>query len=175
MASDEGEEDFGLNVSPAPDQELWAASMCGDVPEARRRVMAANRGKDTKPELLVRSLVHGMGYRYRLHRRDLPGRPDLSFSSRRKVIEVRGCFWHQHEGCPKATMPRTRPEFWSAKFARNRERDHENELALRALGWDTLVVWECETACIDNLAKRVAAFLSFLGKGARCPLSFQEP
>ena len=159
MASEKGEEEFGLIMDPTPVQRPRATRVWDDVPEARRRVMAANRGKDTRPELLVRSLVHGMGYRYRLHRRDLPGKPDLSFPSRRKVIEVRGCFWHQHEGCPRATMPRTRSDFWLAKFTRNRERDRENEVALKALGWEVLVIWECEAARADDLATIVAAFL----------------
>ena len=121
--------------------------------------MARIRGRDTKPEKVVRSLAHALGYRFRLHRRDLPGSPDLVFSSRRRVILVHGCFWHRHPGCRFATSPRTRPEFWEAKFARNVERDAENLADLAAAGWEALVVWECETRDPDRLAGRLTAFL----------------
>lgn len=131
-----------------------------DVPETRRRVMRAIRGKDTKPELLLRSMLHRAGYRFRLHRKDLPGRPDLAFASRRKVIEVRGCWWHRHEGCRYCTTPRTRQDYWLPKLARNQERDRANEKALSALGWSTLVIWECEMADPGKLLERAAHFLS---------------
>ena len=122
--------------------------------------MARIRGKDTKPELLVRRLLHGLGYRYRLHRRALPGTPDLVFPGRRKVVLVHGCFWHRHEGCKHAAgLPRTRRDFWEAKFARNRERDIENARELAALGWAHHVVWECEAKDRGALTARLRAFL----------------
>lgn len=130
-----------------------------DVPDARRRTMAAIKGKDTKPELALRRLLHGMGYRYRLHRRDLPGTPDIVFPSRRKVIEVRGCFWHQHHGCRRARLPATREGYWLPKLARNVERDCENEARLTARGWGQLVVWECEMVAPAAVLRRCAAFL----------------
>ena len=110
----------------------------------RSELMSRIRGKDTKPEMLVRRLVHGMGYRYRLHARDLPGRPDLVFRPRRKAIFVHGCFWHRHEGCSRNTMPATRQDFWRRKLNGNAQRDRRNEAALREAGWRVLVIWECE-------------------------------
>lgn len=121
--------------------------------------MSRIRGKNTKPELIVRRLAHGMGYRFRLHRKDLPGSPDLVFPGRRKVVFVHGCFWHRHEGCRKTTTPKTRAEFWAEKFGRNVERDAENYAALKENGWHHLVVWECETTDLDALAMRLRKFL----------------
>ena len=129
-----------------------------DTSAERRANMAAISGKNTQPELLVRSLVHGMGYRYRIHVRGLPGRPDLVFASRRKIIEVRGCFWHRHPGCVYAATPRTRTDFWRAKFEATVARDACNIKALEASGWSVMVVWECQIADI-HLAKRLQAFL----------------
>lgn len=120
--------------------------------------MAAIRSKDTRPELVVRKLVHGMGYRYRLHVRSLPGTPDMVFASRRKVINVSGCFWHMH-GCGRCRLPATRRRYWAAKLARNKSRDQRTRRALRRLGWDVLVVWECQTKSTDRLARRLRAFL----------------
>lgn len=121
--------------------------------------MAAIRGTDTKPELLVRSIAHRLGYRFRLHRRDLPGRPDLVFPGRGKVVFVHGCFWHQHPGCRYATRPATRAEFWAAKLDGNRERDTRVLQDLERLGWGVLVVWECETREPEAVGARLAAFL----------------
>lgn len=121
--------------------------------------MSAIRGKDTKPEVLLRSLLHRDGYRFRLHRRDLPGTPDIVFPSRRKVVELRGCFWHQHPGCKKCTVPQTRQDYWLPKLARNRERDRANEQAMRELGWNVLVVWECEMRHPEQVVSEVKAFL----------------
>jgi len=121
--------------------------------------MARIRHKDTKPEMKVRRLAHRLGFRFRLHRPDLPGKPDLVFPSRRAAILVHGCFWHQHEGCRKATIPRTRQDFWEAKLGRNVERDRATEAALRKLGWRVLVVWECETSDEEALSKRLTGFL----------------
>lgn len=125
----------------------------------RSERMARIRSKDTKPELRVRRLVHGLGYRYRLHRRDLPGCPDLVFPSRRKVVFVHGCFWHGHEGCAVANMPKSRSDFWAEKFKRNQVRDAKNNKALKKDGWRVLTVWECETKGIATLMSRLARFL----------------
>lgn len=105
------------------------------VDPARRRIMSAVRGRDTKLEMLVSRLLHSMNYRYRLHRRDLPGRPDVVFAKRQKVIFVHGWFWHRHEGCKKFTVPKTRADFWKEKFERNMERDREVESKLAEMGW----------------------------------------
>jgi len=129
------------------------------TPEQRRRCMAAIRGKDTKPELLVRSIAHRLGYRFRLHRRDLPGRPDLVFPSRRRVVFVHGCFWHQHPGCRFATRPATRASFWAAKLDGNRDRDGRMQAELEGLGWQVLTIWECETRKLEAVGARLAAFL----------------
>ena len=129
------------------------------TPEARSRLMAAVKARDTTPELKVRRLAHSLGYRFRLHRRDLPGRPDLVFSTRRKIVFVHGCFWHRHPGCRKATMPKSQTEFWSSKFARNVERDARNERELRAAGWDILIIWECETRDVEKISEALRNFL----------------
>lgn len=121
--------------------------------------MAKVRRKDTAPELIVRRTLHAMGYRYRLHRRDLPGSPDLVFPRRKKVIFVHGCFWHRHRGCSKATTPKTRLHFWNSKFEANIARDSQSLAALKDLGWKTLVLWECGTSDTDHLAKRLRRFL----------------
>lgn len=133
-----------------------------DVPETRRRNLSAVRGRDTKPELVVRRLLHSLGYRYRLQRRDLAGRPDIVFPGRRAVIDVRGCFWHRHPDpeCRNAVLPRTRAAWWAAKLARNVGRDDANEVALKAAGWRVLVVWECEVRGDQGaLNRRVRDFL----------------
>lgn len=121
--------------------------------------MSRIRGKDTKPELVVRRLVHALGYRYRLHGLKLPGRPDLVFPARKKVILVHGCFWHRHTcklGRPK---PKTRPEFWATKFEGNVRRDAENERKLRANGWEVMIVWQCELDDLEKISRRLGRFL----------------
>ena len=140
-------------------------STFADVPDTRRRNMAAIRGKDTKPELVVRRLLHSLGYRYRLHGRDLPGKPDIVLAARRKIVEIRGCFWHRHPGCPLAAVPVTRADFWQKKFSRNVARDAENLAALERLGWDVLVVWECEAGA-PELRVRLENFLGPARHGA---------
>ena len=110
----------------------------------RSEIMGRIRGKDTKPEILVRKKLHAAGFRFRLHRKDLPGRPDITLPKHKTVIFVHGCFWHGHEGCKANRIPKTNGEFWSAKIARNRELDADNRAALEALGWKVVVVWECE-------------------------------
>jgi len=134
-----------------------------DVFSARQRseLMGRIRSRDTKPEMRVRRLVHGMGYRYRLHVRNLPGSPDLVFRPRHKVVFVHGCFWHQHKGCSGSRMPKS-PErlgYWQAKLTGNVVRDQKNETKLRDMGWQVLVIWECETKDLDRLAERIVAFL----------------
>lgn len=121
--------------------------------------MRAVRGKDTKPELELRSALHRLGYRFRLHRRDLPGSPDIVFPARRKAIEVRGCFWHAHEGCPRAREPATRTDYWGPKLAANKARDERNARSLRRLGWGLLVVWECQMGSAGRVVGRARRFL----------------
>lgn len=123
--------------------------------------MQAIRSKDTKPELRVRRLLHALGYRYRVHFKDLTGKPDIAFTRRRKVIFVHGCFWHGHqaEGCPDGSRPRSNTGYWNPKLDRNAQRDHENIAALEAAGWQVLTVWACETLNEAALRGRVVAFL----------------
>jgi DNA mismatch endonuclease (patch repair protein) len=128
-------------------------------PESRSALMSRVKGKDTLPELVVRRLLHRLGYRFRLHRKALPGTPDIVFPSRKKVIFVHGCFWHAH-GCPKGRPPKSRSEFWAAKFDRNRKRDQENQAALSNEGWVSETIWQCEIADLPGLERRLVAFLS---------------
>ncbi|TIP49790.1 MAG: DNA mismatch endonuclease Vsr [Mesorhizobium sp.] len=123
-----------------------------DVTESRRRNMSAIGPKDTKPEQIVRQLLHRQGYRFLLHRKDLPGRPDIVFPGRRKVIFVHGCFWHRH-GCRNSVLPRTRREWWGAKLDRNVERDEAALARLKELGWSPLVIWECEVGDRESLTQ----------------------
>jgi DNA mismatch endonuclease (patch repair protein) len=127
--------------------------------EQRSRNMSRIRSKNTRPELVVRSLVHRLGYRFRLHRADLPGRPDLVLARHGKVILVHGCFWHCHSCRYGAVKPAENAEFWAAKRGGNVERDRRNEEQLRELGWEVLVVWECWTRDRELLEARVAGFL----------------
>lgn len=121
--------------------------------------MGRIRRSDTKPEWAVRRLLHKLGYRFRLQWKAAPGRPDVAFPGRRRIIFVHGCFWHQHEGCRHARLPSTRSEFWADKFARNKARDARDLARALAEGWETLVIWECETADEDELRERLAGFL----------------
>lgn len=121
------------------------------TPEARSRNMAKIKGKDTGPELLVRRAAHALGLRFRLHRRDLPGTPDLAFPGRRVALFVHGCFWHRHEGCRMAYTPKSRVEFWQTKFNGNVARDVRKQAELDARGWTVVVIWECETRDQDAL------------------------
>ena len=139
-------------TTPGPDQ-------FADADPVVRARMSRVRKSDTKPEMAVRRLAHQLGYRFRLHRRDLPGTPDLVFPGRRKVIFVHGCFWHQHEACQLGGTPRTRAEYWGPKLRRNVERDAQNQAALATLGWATEIVWECESRSEERLECRLRAFL----------------
>jgi DNA mismatch endonuclease (patch repair protein) len=129
------------------------------TPSERSKRMSLIRSKNTKPEIAVRKLVHGMGYRYRLQADDLPGRPDLAFRSRKKAIFVHGCFWHLHKGCRNNRPPKSRQRYWKPKLERNAERDKRVRRQLRRMGWASLVIWECETANPTRLAAKLARFL----------------
>lgn len=129
------------------------------TPERRSANMRQIKSKDMKPELLVRRLVHGMGYRYRLHRKDLPGKPDLVFGPRQKAIFVHGCFWHQHANCGEGRPPGSNAGYWGPKLNRNVQRDAEHLTSLAAAGWRTLVVWECEAKNVEALRKNLRRFL----------------
>jgi DNA mismatch endonuclease (patch repair protein) len=132
-----------------------------DRSENMRRI----RSKGMLPEQAVRSMVHRMGFRFRLHRKDLPGKPDMVFASRRKVIFVHGCFWHAHD-CRVAHTPKSNAAYWGPKLERNKARDQRNGEALRATGWKTLVIWECETEHETALRARIKHFLGRRPKGA---------
>lgn len=131
-------------------------------PEIRSENMRRIRSRDMKPEMVVRRLVHGMGYRFRLHRKNLPGKPDLVFGPRRSVIFVHGCFWHQHNeaACAHGHVPKSNSAYWAPKLARNVARDKEVQEALRVAGWRVMVIWECETKDTQALAARVTEFLT---------------
>lgn len=121
--------------------------------------MSRIRGRDTRPELHVRHLLHALGYRYRLHKAGLPGKPDIIFLKRRKAIFVHGCFWHRHEGCRNAANPKSNTEFWEAKLGRNVERDLKNLERLSELGWSVLIVWECDIKTNTALGDKLVQFL----------------
>lgn len=124
----------------------------------RSENMRAIRSKNTAPELAVRSLAHRLGYRFRLHRNDLPGKPDLVFPSRRKVIFVHGCFWHSHE-CKPGLVPNTNREFWTAKLSQNAARDRKHEEELHAQGWEVMVIWQCELKDPEAVSAKINLFL----------------
>ena len=128
------------------------------TPERRSFIMSKVGQKNTKPEMVLRRALHGLGYRYRLYRRDLPGSPDLVFTSRRKVIFVHGCFWHGH-GCRWGQLPKTRSEYWLPKIEANKERDNRALTLLSEKGWQAMVVWQCELRYPEEVVERVVAFL----------------
>ena len=121
--------------------------------------MSRVRSRGTRPEMAVRRLVHGLGYRYRLHGKGLPGRPDLVFTKRRRVIFVHGCFWHRHPDCGLTRTPKSRVHFWRTKLDRNRKRDLANQQELHGMGWSSLVIWECEIRDLQSVRERVVCFL----------------
>ncbi len=110
----------------------------------RSLIMSKVHSKDTAPEMIVRSLLHRMGYRFRLHQKVLPGKPDIVLPKYKTIIEIRGCFWHRHEGCQRASTPKSNTEYWQKKFENNIERDQLNEIKLKKLGWKVIIIWECE-------------------------------
>ena len=126
----------------------------------RSENMRRIRSKDTGPEMTVRRLVHGMGYRYRLHRKDLPGNPDLVFPGKRKVIFIHGCFWHQHSGCRDGRLPKSNQSYWIPKLERNKDRDKSAIQKLESAGWVSLVIWECEIKDLDALKEKIEMFLN---------------
>lgn len=129
------------------------------TPALRSEIMSRVRSKDTRPEMIVRRMLHKAGYRYRLHAAGLPGKPDLVFVGRKKVIFIHGCFWHMHESCAMARIPKSRVEFWTAKLLANRNRDTRNVAELRQAGWEVLTIWECELGRSDLLT-RMRLFLA---------------
>jgi DNA mismatch endonuclease (patch repair protein) len=136
--------------------------------DRRSANMAAIRGRDTGPEMAVRRILRSLGVGYRLHGRGLPGRPDIVMHGRRRVILVHGCFWHRHGGCVQAALPKTRPEFWLAKFAQTMKRDRTNTRKLREAGWKVLVIWECEIADVKIVQKRITSFLEWTRDEKAC-------
>lgn len=128
----------------------------------RSERMARVRHRNTRPEMLVRRLVHRLGFRYRLHRKELPGAPDLAFIGKRKAIFVHGCFWHRHAdpACKLARMPKSRLDFWQPKLEGNRQRDLRHQSEMEAIGWRYLIVWECELGHREHLENRLLAFLT---------------
>lgn len=129
------------------------------TPEKRRWIMSRVKGSNTRPELLVRSLAHRLGFRFRVNRRDLPGCPDIVFPKLKKVVLVNGCFWHSHEGCARSSIPSTNREFWTNKLAKNVQRDKRNLEELRKTGWEVLVIWNCETRDLARVNEVLRHFL----------------
>ena len=127
------------------------------VSEQRSRNMSAIKSKNTKPEIAVRKLLHSMGYRFRLHRKDLPGSPDIVLPKYKTVIFVHGCFWHRHENCKYASTPKTRKEFWENKFDENVKRDNLNQANLSLKGWKIIILWECQLK--EDMKKRIRELL----------------
>lgn len=125
----------------------------------RSRIMGRIRGRHTKPEMIVRRIAHRLGFRFRLHRHNLPGSPDMVFAGRRKVVFVHGCYWHRHANCRFAYQPKSNVEFWTTKFARNVERDAEALTKLKEIGWHPLVIWECECDDSEAVAQRLVTHL----------------
>ena len=124
------------------------------LPENRSALMARISSKNTKPEMKVRKFLHAKGYRYRLHVKELPGTPDIVLPKYRTVIQVRGCFWHQHS-CPEGRIPKTRRDFWAVKLSKNVQRDQKNDLAIQSMGWSLIIIWECELKSASKLNDRM--------------------
>ncbi|HEY2860171.1 MAG TPA: very short patch repair endonuclease [Terracidiphilus sp.] len=124
----------------------------------RSAIMRSVKQKDTGPEMIVRKLLYSLGLRYRLHRRNLPGSPDVVFVSKKVAVFIHGCFWHRHADCKRVTTPKANADFWRGKFERNMERDRDNEANLKAMGWRVLVIWECETRDLKKLTRRIVEF-----------------
>lgn len=138
------------------------------VEPSRSKLMSRVRQANTKPELVVRRLLHALGYRFRLHRRGLPGTPDIVLPRHRTAIFVHGCFWHRHEGCSRTTTPKTRQEFWQTKFDTNVARDRRNLDLLATLGWRSIVIWECETKDPGSLSTRLSTLLASPSPAGDC-------
>ena len=131
-----------------------------ELSEQRSRNMSAIKSKNTKPEITVRKLLHSMGYRIRLHKKDLPGSPDIVLPKYKTVIFVHGCFWHRHQNCKYASNPKTRREFWENKFNANKIRDQKKLKEIKNLGWKFIIIWECETRNIQSIEEKIKRFLN---------------
>jgi DNA mismatch endonuclease, patch repair protein len=129
------------------------------TPAKRSAIMASVRGQNTKPEILVRKLVHSLGYRFRLHQKQFPGKPDLVLPRHEKIIFIHGCFWHGHRGCSRAALPSTNTEFWQKKIGANRSRDIKVTRKLGLTGWRVQVIWQCQTKDVAKLKQRLLQFL----------------
>ena len=138
---------------------MYKVNMDRHTPEQRKRNMSAVKSKNTKPEILVRKALHSMGYRFRLHVKDLPGKPDIVLPKYKTVIFVNGCFWHRHEGCKYASTPTTNVDFWEAKFKENTTRDKQKTVLLESDGWKVVVLWTCEIKKEDELKARLQSLL----------------
>jgi DNA mismatch endonuclease (patch repair protein) len=146
----------GTAGRPLRPQEMRA--VFSEVPPARSRIMKSIRQKHTKPEVIVRRTIHSMGFRFRLHQHSLPGRPDIVMRRFGLIVQVHGCFWHQH-GCSISNIPRTRTEYWLPKLARNVKRDKENASLLKSMGWRVVTIWECEVGDSDTLSRKLRKVL----------------
>jgi DNA mismatch endonuclease, patch repair protein len=127
--------------------------------EKRSQIMSRVSGKNTKPELIVRSLLHRMGYRFRLHRKDLPGKPDITLPKYKKVIFIHGCFWHGHKHCKRSSLPNTNREFWEHKIRSNAQRDYKNISSLTEKGWEVMVLWSCQIKNKEDLISKLIEFI----------------
>ena len=125
----------------------------------RQKLMSSIKGQNTRPELIVRKLLFHMGYRFRLHRKDLPGKPDIVLPKYKTIVDVRGCFWHYHKNCPNGHIPNSNRKYWEDKLNKNVERDKLNEQKLKELGWEIIIVWECETKDLDKLSIKLSKLL----------------
>ncbi|MDP8234201.1 MAG: DNA mismatch endonuclease Vsr [Candidatus Saelkia tenebricola] len=123
--------------------------------EKRSWNMSLIRSTDTKPEIIVRKLLHSLGYRFRLHKKGLPGKPDIVLKKHKTVIFVHGCFWHQHKGCKRSNIPKSNTSYWKPKLNRNVKRDKKHKADLKRIGWKTIVIWECETKNLGKLEKKI--------------------
>lgn len=142
--------------------------------ELRSRTMRAVKGENTTPEMRIRRVIHSMGYRYRLHRKDLPGKPDLVFPRRRKIIFIHGCFWHGHDCRRGARMPKANRDYWERKISRNRARDADHRTALQQAGWRVLIIWECQLKEMDWLRNEIARFLESPGDDCQVGLTQRD-
>ena len=125
------------------------------LPEKRSWNMSLIRSADTKPEIIVRKLLHSLGYRFRLHKKDLPGKPDIVLKKYKTVIFVQGCFWHQHKGCKRSNIPKSNKSYWKPKLEHNTKRDKQHKQSLRKAGWKVIAIWECEIKTVEKLKKKL--------------------
>ncbi len=153
---------FKLQIAKEKSNMADRKTIFNDVPDSRRRIMRSIKGSETKPEKLLRGILQKLGYRFQKNVKSLPGKPDIVFSAKKKVIFVHGCFWHAHSACrPISIIPKVRSEYWKEKFYKTIQRDEKTLEALSKAGWSTLVVWECE---LKNLGLTIEKLVSFLGR-----------